>query len=77
MPLAASLIAPKTIALRQRVPLKPNGGEVVITVEPALKILTEHQDTLRPLIISVQPLFQIQNGLESGEQEDKIVLRLS
>jgi threonine dehydrogenase-like Zn-dependent dehydrogenase len=44
--------------------------------EPALNILAEHQDRLRPLITSVLPLNETQTALETAAHEDKVVLRV-
>lgn len=45
--------------------------------EPALELLAEHQEKLRSLITSLQPLTQAQKALESATYEDKVVLCMS
>ena len=44
--------------------------------EPALEILAKHQDKLRKLITSLQPLTEVQKAMESAVHEDKIVLSM-
>ena len=44
--------------------------------EPALKILAEHQNKLRPLITSLQPLAKAQQALERAAHEDKVLLSM-
>ncbi|NIQ01728.1 MAG: alcohol dehydrogenase catalytic domain-containing protein [Nitrospinaceae bacterium] len=45
--------------------------------EPALKILAEHQEQLRPLITNVHSLDHIQQALKNASQNDKVCLRMS
>lgn len=44
---------------------------------PALKILTEHQESLKTLITSIRPLAEAQEALESATSENKVMLRMS
>ncbi len=44
--------------------------------QPALDILSQHQDKLKSLITSVQPLENISNAIESAVHEDKVVLSM-
>jgi threonine dehydrogenase-like Zn-dependent dehydrogenase len=43
---------------------------------PALKILEEHQESLKTLITSVRPLAEAQQALESATLENKVMLRM-
>ena len=44
--------------------------------EPAIKILKEHQEHLKPLITSVRTLDETQNALELAHLEHKVMLRM-
>jgi threonine dehydrogenase-like Zn-dependent dehydrogenase len=44
--------------------------------EPALKILAEHQGSLKTLITSVRPLAEAQEALETATSENKVMLRM-
>jgi len=43
---------------------------------PALKILAEHQESLKTLITSVRPLDEAKQALESATSENKVMLRV-
>ena len=43
--------------------------------EPALKILEEHQESLKTLITSIRPLTEAQNAMESAFSENKVIIR--